>query len=57
MSLSDDQADEVRKAVADFKRFIELSDNKQWKKTAQQLLDKLEANKDQNKSPNKNGSG
>lgn len=30
-------------AIADFERFLELSDNKEWKKTAQQLLDKLEA--------------
>ena len=40
-------------AIADFKRFIELSDNEEWKKTAQQLLDKLEAGN----SNNKNSSG
>ena len=46
-------------AIADFKRFIELSDNKEWKKTAQQLLDKLEASHKQNKNKtqDKNSSG
>ena len=42
-------------AIADFRRFIELNDNKEWDKTAQQLVDKLEASNKQNK--NKNNSG
>ncbi len=42
-------------AIADFRRFIELNDNKEWDKTAQQLVDKLEASHKKNK--NKNNSG
>jgi tetratricopeptide (TPR) repeat protein len=37
-------------AIADFKRFIELNDNKEWEKTAQELVDKLEASKKNKKT-------
>lgn len=42
-------------AIADFRRFIELNDNKEWDKTAQQLVDKLEASHKKNKDKNNSG--